>query len=747
MFANIVSVLASVLIVLPSVTDPAPSVGFGPSHDPARLVPDDVIVFFGAHDIQGDSGTSRESAMQAILGEPEVRAFLQRPLAAADGILQTLLMSNPAASGVDNETLDLEAVKVSSLFEADGGGLPIGRLFVALTHVDVPNPAGGGAMTPDVGLVVGIELLDATDLAMVKTLWDGIPFSGSQASHNGSDYFTKQSPGTESIGLAFLGNMAVVSLSETTLHGVMDRFYDTSGSLTSLASSSGYQTMVEAAGGYQAGGGSWFVQVNPVMDLLRTGLSIAMMMEGEAEMLPTVMGLLNDLGMDNMWAGGMSYRDSGGTAHSVSLQHVDLAGDGLVPQMMGAVGPANLDKLNAIPGDAMGGEVVSMGGLGALYDFLEGVYDTFVPEGEKAEVEGMFLSPVFGGVDVRNDIFANIDGTMATYAMPGLAFMGAPATIFSMEMKDPEAFVAAIETTLPALSGVLGEMMGAPGGINLKRSMVGDASFIEIDLSKNPALSMTMMSPAMAIQGNELTMCLESADALKQLLNGEIGDGSAMDDDRLADFVRQLQRDGDVVRVKFTDSAEAFAVIYNQVAGPMQMMAGGMGDVPLDISLMPSEQSISQHLDMELQGQVFAGNDPSLTINRSKSQFTGSDFMPLIAVAAVFGIGVAAEMPMEGEVAEPEISPEEIARADIAGLRASLTVYKISERSYPDALHDLLRSLPDYPNGCYPHAELPSDPWGGDYLYRIDGRKAVVWSAGPNGIDEDGEGDDVTRSR
>ncbi|MED5330565.1 MAG: type II secretion system protein GspG, partial [Planctomycetota bacterium] len=169
--------------------------------------------------------------------------------------------------------------------------------------------------------------------------------------------------------------------------------------------------------------------------------------------------------------------------------------------------------------------------------------------------------------------------------------------------------------------------------------------------------------------------------------------------------------------------------------------------VPLDVSLMPSEQSISQHLDMELQGSAFAGNDPSLTINRSRSQFTGSDFMPLIAVAAVFGIGVAAEMPMEGEVAEPEISPEEIARADIAGLRASLTVYKISERSYPDALHDLLRSLPDYPNGCYPHAELPSDPWGGDYLYRIDGRKAVVWSAGPNGIDEDGEGDDVTRSR
>ena len=52
---------------------------------------------------------------------------------------------------------------------------------------------------------------------------------------------------------------------------------------------------------------------------------------------------------------------------------------------------------------------------------------------------------MFEGIDVRNDILANLDGSTWSYAMPGLAFMGQPANIMTMEMRDPGAFVSALE--------------------------------------------------------------------------------------------------------------------------------------------------------------------------------------------------------------------------------------------------------------------------------------------------------------
>ena len=39
--------------------------------------------------------------------------------------------------------------------------------------------------------------------------------------------------------------------------------------------------------------------------------------------------------------------------------------------------------------------------------------------------------------------------------------------------------------------------------------------------------------------------------------------------------------------------------------------------------------------------------------------------------------------------------------------------------------------------------EVPTDPWGGQYIYRVNGPTFTIYSAGFNGIDEGGGGDDV----
>ena len=52
--------------------------------DPAALLPANTILYVGTPSLQAGAEASRNSAMRKILDEPEVKAFLQKPVSAAD---------------------------------------------------------------------------------------------------------------------------------------------------------------------------------------------------------------------------------------------------------------------------------------------------------------------------------------------------------------------------------------------------------------------------------------------------------------------------------------------------------------------------------------------------------------------------------------------------------------------------------------------------------------------------------------
>jgi len=79
-------------------------------------------------------------------------------------------------------------------------------------------------------------------------------------------------------------------------------------------------------------------------------------------------------------------------------------------------------------------------------------------------------------------------------------------------------------------------------------------------------------------------------------------------------------------------------------------------------------------------------------------------------------------------------------------LRTAITVYKLDHGAFPNALARLLEPSPSYPSGYLDgRTALPLDAWGRDYRYAIapDGASCRVWSIGPDGVDQDGAGDDV----
>ncbi len=91
------------------------------------------------------------------------------------------------------------------------------------------------------------------------------------------------------------------------------------------------------------------------------------------------------------------------------------------------------------------------------------------------------------------------------------------------------------------------------------------------------------------------------------------------------------------------------------------------------------------------------------------------------------------------------------ARSQLNMFKGQLEQYYTDIGAFPTSQQGLgaLRVMPaDLRNpakwrGPYAGADIPPDPWGNPYEYVSDGASYQMWSGGPNGISEQGGGDDI----
>ena len=119
-------------------------------------------------------------------------------------------------------------------------------------------------------------------------------------------------------------------------------------------------------------------------------------------------------------------------------------------------------------------------------------------------------------------------------------------------------------------------------------------------------------------------------------------------------------------------------------------------------------------------------------------------FMGIATPARVETGAVESAIP---ETAVPDPAPQQIAitRSTLDYLRTRLAVYRLENQRYPPALGTLIESTPSYPKGYLKEQVLPPDAWGHALLYSTDaeGSTFKLWSMGPDGVDQQGQGDDV----
>ena len=120
----------------------------------------------------------------------------------------------------------------------------------------------------------------------------------------------------------------------------------------------------------------------------------------------------------------------------------------------------------------------------------------------------------------------------------------------------------------------------------------------------------------------------------------------------------------------------------------------------------------------------------------------GFTLVELMLVVIIIGTLVAMVMPRLAGRAEQ--AKAAAAKADIeANIASALDLYEIDHGSYPDNLDILLEKK----DGKGPYLKKSAiDPWGHPYKYVYPGTHGDydLYSFGKDGVDNNGEGDDVT---
>lgn len=742
-----------------------------PPSRPETMLPNGTLLYVGTDDLDALVKRTAASPVGKILAEQEVKDFLAKPLAQMRKAIDegvAMAKQQPQLAGVD---IDLDKILAG----------PYGRAFLAITHFEFGLKEG--ALDPnaiDVGLVIGLEpKAGAVDVLKLvrQVVGQLLSSAGPEAPKfesvdaGGVTYERVKNPhGAGALCFATLGGMTVMSLSEKAIAAVAANAKSPAGS---LKADPDFARCVAAVGAPAAGDFVAYAQVGRLLDKAGHLALAAMAMEKENEAAPIVAKLLEVSKLTTIGPAYATAQWRNGTAVTLAYSEVDPSVGGLCA--LAARRPVDLGLIKRVPKDALSFSISSFD-LAPIWDTIVGALKEGAPPIHAAAMQKVheFETMVAGADaqgnpnwDVRRDLLGVIGGHMMSVTTPGSPSALGPGgdTVFWIETSNPQT----LEKSLGYLFALPGQLMDNP--INFKEQVYGDAKLEVLD-------AMSLGPLAMVAGSMQLTWCIHdgrfwfatTTKAMKKALDAEkpsqpdpaTGAPPPPREDVTAkvDFAKRWvdpPKDAVVTGVSYDDTATNFENGYGKIVGmiPMLQMGlqqQGMKDLPFDVSLLPSGETIAQHLFGTVELTYRLGDKAHM------SQVRGP-FGPeaVVAAAGVVAAGVAMFAYQKEQKATPstarvhkeakkptEADPAKAARHDLADISASITVYIITNNKPPASLDELTKPAPDYPKGYTQGQPIPKDPWGHDYAYTTDGKENYkLWSFGPNGVDDHGAGDDI----
>ncbi len=751
------------------------------------LLPSETLVFCCTEDMKLARENEDSMPLSKILKEDEVEEFLKKP---KEFLWNTIAQLKEKAA--EDETLKNIDFDCEKFLNAD-----VGRFFFALTNLTLPEAGTPGPMglIPDIGLLIGaefrnpeenlIQFLKTTAISLANA--EGVPIRLVKAEYKGATYEKVMLPLPMPVLVPCIGKvgaMDVISTSENALKAMIDRkmgdiedclsknpdyiaatkhidFSDPAATKSYLDPANlvtGIEAIVVRLLNFQAAmleqtqqrfaeeSGESFQPSNKTLEFLK----------GFPEKLTRLIDLTGLKSIRGVY--GMQISKDG-LARSVAYTDINGPEKGLLALCPSK--PITPDKLRMIPKDAVG---FSMGSFdaAALYDLvMEGIktVDAEVYAEVQGGMEGFFLQMAGGDegavLDLRQDILGSLGTELIHYELKpkGMAMMMAvPPTYFFVEVKDYDRFVGSLEKLFDGLKRMVPEV-GAYVVLKSVEYEGRDIRFLQfqgIPIPIQPCFTKVDKYLVISFQSNDLKSLI------KTYGNSET---SILDNEDFMTHYSKLPKGKEMLSIGYSNVPVKFGAAYEQISTGIQMLPMLIPpeiELPIDFMLLPTPECITKHLFSSVNASYKEGNGYKRVSYGPIGAELTRVLVPAIAGGAAAAILFLAPGKMEAEriaaeeiiVAEEAVDPALQAKRDLGALAGGCLVYYVEHGKYPESLSDLLVPTAAYPDGFYPPKSLPNDPWNKPYNYKklTDGkRKYMIWSCGPNGICEEGGGDDIVK--
>jgi len=341
------------------------------------------------------------------------------------------------------------------------------------------------------------------------------------------------------------------------------------------------------------------------------------------------------------------------------------------------------------------------------------------------------------------DVCANLRGGAAGYLLP-LTGIGLPSMGLIASVRDP----AKLERGLRGLFLALGEAQG--DSLAVRESKYRDAPMWTLSFkgaANDPQMAAFIPSPTFSIVKDRVIVTLTSLRAKKEIKRA-LGEDDASHPAALAEgtFPADAGFDG------WMDWAATIDGLYG-MARSAAAMFGGQIDLPIDMpALMTALPESSRVFTRFFEPTTFTVRSVGDShVMRWDTSFGPETWLGFLGVGFGAASSFSADSGDEAFAIETDSeaatndAQREFALDALRTLSSRITIFQLDQGRYPTSLEELSAPTTNYPRGFLDGVHVSTDPWGNAYRYALasDGASFRLWSLGSDGLDANGQGDDI----
>jgi type II secretion system (T2SS) protein G len=456
------------------------------------------------------------------------------------------------------------------------------------------------------------------------------------------------------------------------------------------------------------------------------------------------------------------------TKESLTTAYVDFGGK--EPGWAYSKGEVDHNLVGYIPHNADAFSFASLAGAGGVNEVLIGIDEVLADESMQqniaiwADAEPVSYSWILGENRPLLDAALRSFGKRAfSYSVPSF---GSRSLI---EITDPVALQAAATPLVRTIAKALDSIPEIPVALRAKRESRRDQPgesipiyYLRLRKEALPPefaqLSMFIgeIEPAFAISPDGWLVASGSRANVRQIIRSGLKEAgrNILENPEAKDFLGRIP--SGAMAVSWADPRPGVTsgfTMLQAASGMIPMVLGDQADqIPVDFAKMPAATSITDYLKPS-ETVSWLDEDGIKSISRGSVGMADVAALmgyctPIIAGTALFISGSESQMPVAPDFPDDlliEEDPRSATIHELARLRTGLDLYQFMNGKLPESLDQLTQKGPegqDYLES--PEHGLMADGWGNAFLYKVTDGSINLYSCGPDGADNGGQGDDVS---